>query len=97
VDKRLERKIQMASEMRAATVDGWQRGEDGEEKINAACRAALNTPSGKLVMEYLKSITTNAVLPDTASDAQLRSMEGMRRLVGILDVRRNSSPKGEKE
>lgn len=75
------------------TVDGVPRDDDLEEKINAACRAALNTPAGNMLMDYLKSITTNAVLPASASDAELRMMEGMRRVVAILDTRRNTNPK----
>lgn len=78
---------------RTASPDGWARDPELEERINDACRSALNGPVGDLVMDYIKSITLNAVLPDTATDAQLRGMEGMRRLCGILDYRRKTTPK----
>lgn len=74
-------------------IDGWKRPPDLEERINDACRTALNGPAGDLVMDYIKSITLNAVMPASASDAELRDMEGMRRLCGILDTRRKSTPR----
>lgn len=91
----VERKIRELRERQAQSPDGIVRSSDVEEKINAACRSALNTPSGKMVMDYLRSITLNTVLPPSASDAELRMQEGMRRLFGILDARRNSTPPAE--
>jgi hypothetical protein len=84
------------TEMRAraaASIDGFDRPEEAEEQINQICRAALTGPSGEALMDYIRSITTNVVLHHTASDAELRAMEGMRRLTGILDRRRNAKPK----
>ncbi|MFD2175692.1 hypothetical protein ACFSM0_16480 [Rhodobacter lacus] len=73
--------------------DGLIRGEEAEERINIAFRGAFAGPNGKLALDYLRSITLNTVLPATATDAELRMQEGMRRLFGIINTRANSTPK----
>lgn len=88
----LRRKIELAQASRAETIDGYARNPEAEEIANTTCRAALNGPSGEALMDYLRAITTNVVLPVTATDAELRALEGQRRLVGILDARRRSTP-----
>ena len=93
MDERFARKIQEMRERAPNSVDGFLRTPQTEEHLNAICRAALNGPAGDAVMDYIKSITTSVVLPASASDAELRMMEGMRRLCGILDARRRSTPK----
>lgn len=72
--------------------DGFARSPEAEERLNALCRTLFTSPAGQEVMEYLRSITVNAVMPPNASDAELRDREGMRRLVGILDQRMKSAP-----
>ncbi|HXS31668.1 MAG TPA: hypothetical protein VN755_12595 [Steroidobacteraceae bacterium] len=74
------------------TLDGYVRSEQAEEKINQSCRQALNGPVGDAVMDYLRSITVNTVMPPDCSEGALRMQEGMRRLFGILEARRTSSP-----
>ncbi|WP_138469872.1 hypothetical protein [Poseidonocella sp. HB161398] len=74
-------------------IDGIPRTAQGDEQINDICRAALNTPAGERLMDYLRSITASVVMPPSASDAELRDLEGMRRLHGILDYRRKTTPK----
>jgi hypothetical protein len=88
----LKNRIEQARKEGARSIDGFARSEDLEEKINGACRTALTGPAGEAVMEYIKSITTSAVMPAGTSDAELREMEGMRRLTAILDMRRRSKP-----
>lgn len=92
-DAAFERKIRELRERASGSVDGFLRTPAAEERINQLCRTALNGAAGDLLMDYIRSITTNVVLPATASDAELRMQEGMRRLAGILDARRNSKPK----
>lgn len=75
-----------------ARFDDFTRSPEAEEQINGPVRSALTSPAGRKVMDYLMSITTNLALPPSATDAELRSMEGMRRLVAILDKRRKSAP-----
>ena len=92
-DAAFEKKIREMRERSAQSVDGFLRTPNAEEKINALCRTVLTGPGGEALMDYIKSITTSVVLPASASDAELRMQEGMRRLAGILDARRNSVPK----
>lgn len=89
----LKRRINLATGERAMSIDGYPRTEEEEERLNGLCRAVLTGQTGEQLMAYLRSITINTVLPTTATDAQLRDLEGQRRIVGILDVRRNARPK----
>lgn len=89
-EEALRKMIREAQNRQANSIDGFERSAEAEERINETCRAALTGPQGEALMTYIRSITTNLVLPPTASDAELRSLEGMRRLAGILDRRRNS-------
>lgn len=88
----LERKIAKAMERGAMAPDGMIRSPADEEKINSVCRAVFASPNGKLLMGYLRAITTDVVVHPTATDAELRDREGMRRLVGILQNRASSAP-----
>lgn len=89
----IEKKITQAREAAADSIDGFRRDKSLEERINLTCRSLLNGPEGDFLMDYLKSITTQVVLPHTASDAELRMLEGARRVVAILDTRRRTTPK----
>ncbi len=91
----VKRKIQEISELAANSIDGWSRPPRAEEQINALCRDVLNGSAGEALMDYLRSISTNAVMHPSCSDAELRMQEGMRRLVGILDARRKTKKKGK--
>lgn len=77
----------------ANTFDGVKRPADVEEKINGLCRTQLNGPAGDALMNYLKSITTNVVMPAGTPSEILHRREGMREVIAILDARRNSTPK----
>lgn len=90
----VKRKITEIQKLAENSVDGISRPPMAEEAINAICRSVLNGSDGDAFMDYLRSITTNVVMHPTASDAELRMQEGMRRLAGILDARRRSKAKG---
>lgn len=94
-EKAIERKVREVRELARNSVDGFSRSPAEEERINTICRNALRGPDGDALMDYLRSITTNVVMAPTTTDAELRDREGMRRLVGILDARRRSTPKKE--
>lgn len=91
-EKLLAKKIREMSERRSNSPDGFVRSAEAEEKINVICRNALNSPSGQLLMDYIKSISVNVIEDPSATDAQLRDREGMRRMCAILDARRNTKP-----
>ena len=88
----IDKRITSARQAAAESIDGFHRPKSLEEEINAHCRNVLNGPEGGFVMDYLKSITTSIVMPPSCTDAELRMQEGMRRLVGIMDARRRSTP-----
>lgn len=86
----LERRIRELQQASKASPDGLVWTEDENKRLNALCRTLLATPAGDELMAYLRSITVDRIMPPTASDAELRMQEGMRRLVGILDQRRRA-------
>lgn len=90
----LRKKILEKSEQHAGSIDGFARPEDMEERINDVMRICFADDAGEQALDYLRSITMNVVLPATASDAELRMQEGMRRLFGIIYRRAVSQPKG---
>jgi len=89
----LEKRVQQLKESRHKSIDGFERPPEADERLNELARRLLNSEDGEKLMNYLYSITVNTVLPASASDAELRMQEGMRRLVGIMDARRKSEPK----
>lgn len=67
--------------------DGLIRTPEAEKKLNEMAVAVFGTKAGGAFLDYLKSITLNAVMPPDATDAQLRHREGMRDLVRIIQNR----------
>ena len=91
----VKRKIEEVRSLAENSVDGYVRPPKVEEQINVVCRNVLNTDDGDAVMDYIKSISINAIMHPSCTDAELRMQEGMRRLAGILDHRRKTKPKGK--
>jgi len=91
----VKRKIEEVRSLAENSVDGYVRSPKAEEQINVVCRNVLNTDDGDAVMDYIKSISINAIMHPSCTDAELRMQEGMRRLAGILDHRRKTKPKGK--
>lgn len=91
-DHLLKRRVVELREQMAKSIDGYSRDDAREEQINAAFRTALGGRNGEAVMDYLRSITVNTVMPPSASDGELRMQEGMRRLFGIIQTRVSSTP-----
>lgn len=67
--------------------DGHTRSPKAEERLDLIVEAAFDTEPGRQTLDYLKSITINHVLSPQATDAELRSLEGARRLVAIIQAR----------
>ena len=72
---------------RALRLDGRERTKQNEYDINEAFAATFRDRSGDLVLDYLKSITINAVSGPEITDHALRHLEGMRFLFGIISAR----------
>jgi hypothetical protein len=71
------------------SVDGYERPDELERKINKAFAIAFKDDNGKLVLEYLRSITTGAVSGPNVETNRLFHLEGMRFLFAIIQDRIN--------
>ncbi len=88
----IEKRVEQLKKEARETIDGFKRRPEDNEQLNILCRRVLNSEDGEKLMAYILSISVNAILPTTATDAELRMQEGMRRLASILDIRRKSTP-----
>lgn len=70
-----------------SSYDGIRRSKQLEDTITEAVFHAFGTAPGRDALAYLRTITLNRVTPEGASDAQLRELEGQRRLVAGLIAR----------
>jgi hypothetical protein len=68
-------------------VDGYPRNKDQDEKISLDLASAFNTPSGIATMQYLKSITIEAITGSNITNEELRHLEGQRYLVALIAKR----------
>ena len=78
----------------ANSVDGYVRTEEDEDKLNKHFATLFKGDDGKVVLDYLQSITTEAVAGPNITSNQLFHIEGMRFLVGIIKSR---TKKGEQD
>lgn len=77
--------------------DGHMRTSEQERQINLSIVACLETPAGREVIAYLRSITTNVASGPEISDRALMHLEGQRFLVGLLSQRINLGHKAKTE
>ena len=77
-------------------VDGYQRPRDQDEKLSQDVLALFSTPLGMSVMQYLKSITVDAVAGANISDAELRHLEGQRYIIALIVKRINHAQRIKK-
>ncbi len=70
-------------------LDNFKRNPDEETRLNDLFQSVFKQPNGKEVLEYLKSITIEAVAGSEITDATLRHLEGQRYLVGLIQRRTN--------
>lgn len=77
-----------------ATIDGWPHTQEEEAKLNAMALDLFKAGAGKAFLDYLRSITINAVTPPGYDPNSLIHLEGQRFLVGLIDRR---IAKGRKE
>ena len=78
----------------ANSVDGYVRTEEDEAKLNKHFANLFKGDDGKVVLNYLQSITTEAVAGPNITSNQLFHIEGMRFLVRIIKSR---TKKGEQD
>ena len=70
-------------------VDGYPRPKQKDEEISKVIDSVFKTPNGKEMLQYLRSITIDAVSGPNISDPELRHLEGQRYLVALIVKRIN--------
>ena len=70
-------------------VDGYPRPKEKDEQISKVIDSVFKTPNGKEVLQYMRSITIDAVSGPNISDIELRHLEGQRFVIGLLSSRAN--------
>ena len=67
--------------------DGLKRPPKFEAHLNEAFAIVFNSAAGKEVLDYLKSVTTNRVIPPGMEPQAYVYQEGARWLMGIISTR----------
>ena len=71
-----------------ATLDGFNRHNDEESRLNSIFAQVFSEGGGKAALDYLRSVTVNAVLaPSQCEPNSLMHLEGQRYLVHLIDKR----------
>ena len=68
-------------------VDGYPRSQEQDHKISLDLASTFNTPSGLATLQYLKSITIEAISGANITNEELRHLEGQRYLVALIAKR----------
>ena len=68
-------------------IDGIQRTKESDEIISKNVSAVFDTPAGKEVLNYLRSITIESVNGPIIETNQLLHHEGQRYIVAIVENR----------
>jgi hypothetical protein len=67
--------------------DGVARSPEQQRLINEQLALAFKGAAGEAALAYLRSISIERVCGPHAGDAELRHLEGMRYIVGIISQR----------
>ena len=68
-------------------IDGYQRPTDKDSEISQNFAQIFESPTGKEVLRYLRSITIEMVNGPNVTTEELRHLEGQRYLVGLIEQR----------
>ncbi|WP_448191900.1 hypothetical protein [Azospirillum sp. sgz301742] len=68
-------------------LDGYLRAPQEEAELNSAVFHTFTTAPGEACLTWLRTVTVEAVLDPSRSDAELRHQEGMRHLVKLIEAR----------
>jgi len=71
----------------AKSIDGYVRTNDEERNLNKIFAGVFKDDNGKKVLDYIKSITTEAVAGPNIESNKLFHLEGMRFLTAIIQTR----------
>jgi len=68
-------------------IDGIQRKTDLDKQISHNVAQIFESPTGKEVVRYLRSITIEMVNGPNVTTEELRHIEGQRYIVGLIEQR----------
>lgn len=68
-------------------LDGIQRSSDKDVQISQNIAQIFESPTGKEVLRYLRSVTIEMVNGPNVTTEELRHMEGQRYIVGLIEQR----------
>lgn len=70
-----------------SAIDGRERTAGQERALNSIAAGIFSQGGGRAFLDYLRSITLHRILEPHSSDGELRYLEGMRALFGIIQKR----------
>ncbi len=68
-------------------IDGIQRTSEKDSEVSHNIAQIFESPVGKEVLRYLRSITIEMVNGPNVTTEELRHLEGQRYLVGLIEQR----------
>jgi hypothetical protein len=71
----------------AQSIDGYVRTDEEERNLNKIFAGVFKDENGKKILEYIKSITTEAVAGPNIDSNKLFHLEGMRFLTAVIQTR----------
>ena len=80
---------------RHLSLDGFTRTKTDDLIISRNIESLFKSPTGEAVLQYLRSITIEAVSGPNISADELRHLEGQRYLVGLIERRMKQSEKAK--
>jgi len=80
---------------RHLSLDGFTRTKTDDLIISRNMESLFKSPTGVAVLQYLRSITIEAVSGPNISSEELRHIEGQRYLVGLIERRIKQAEKAK--
>lgn len=68
-------------------LDGYQRNSEDDVIVSKNVAKLFESPTGKEVLRYLRSITIEMVNGPNVTTEELRHLEGQRYIVGLIEQR----------
>jgi hypothetical protein len=68
-------------------IDGIQRTSEKDSEVSHNIAQIFESPAGKEVLRYLRSITIEMVNGPNVTTEELRHLEGQRYIVGLIEQR----------
>ena len=68
-------------------IDGIQRTSEKDSEVSHNIAQIFQSPTGKEVLRYLRSITIELVNGPNVTTEELRHLEGQRYIVGLIEQR----------